>query len=582
MLLLLGLALAAGALTGIGRSEPTASPRIVFASNATSAFGDHIDIVAVDRRGRPRRVGDLGPGVAAARSPDERRVAFLHRDVDDDGLQLYVMNWDGSDKRQLTEEPDRPDVFDFPLVWSPDGRWIAFHRLGPTIGIAAADGSSVRYVDTGDALSPAWSPDGATIAYTTHSDDLFLANADGTNGRRVGAATSPPQWSPKGRRIAVVRDRRIWIVDPDTGEGRPLRHGAVAAHTPVWSPDGKRLAFVGSTESNGLPTNGVWTLELSTGRLTRLAGVAYDAETPAWSLDGRWLALTRERGFLRIVSSRQPGVGRTLGSWPPRRPVGAPQWLRDGRILLSTRVTENDREIFVVNANGSGARALTENEAADLQPTGSPNGRHIAYVSARRSGGKRRIYVMRSDGRGKRPLLPSYVRSQNAPAWSPTGAEIAFESYGIIYLVDSDGGSPRMLVRGYEPSWAPAGRALVFHGVFGRASGIWSINRDRTGLRRLPGFRLPSLSPDGTRLAFQQPVAYNANGIFVADLASGSERLLVAPGRDPAWSPDGTSIAFDRRFAIWTVPSGGGQATRLATTLEGIAEHARWLPASQP
>jgi Tol biopolymer transport system component len=112
--------------------------------------------------------------------------------------------------------------------------------------------------------------------------------------------------------------------------------------------------------------------------------------------------------------------------------------------------------------------------------------------------------------------------------------------------------------------------------VFNGAGGISLIRRDGTGLRRAPGFRLPSLSPDGTQLAFQQPVAFDANGVFVADVTTGQARLLVSPGRDPAWSPDGTRIAYDTKLAIWTIPVAGGQPTRLVT-LNGTAEYAGWL-----
>jgi len=352
--------------------------------------------------------------------------------------------------------------------------------------------------------------------------------------------------------------------------------------TPVWSPDGRRLAFVGSTFSGIRRSTGLWTLEFATGRLERVTVVVpADSTGLSWSPDGRFLAFARQGGFLQVVSAGRRDSARTLDSWPPRRAAGSPNWLGRNRLMLSTGVTENDREIFVTDADGGSAmRALTANRAADFQPTGSPDGGSIAYVSAPQGGGKPAIYVMRSDGSGKRRLLGPDVPSQSSPAWSPDGAEIAFAARGTIYLVDAAGGAPQPLVRGSEPAWAPDGRSLAFRGAFEGRYGIWLIGRDGTGVRRAPGYRLPSFSPNAAQLLFQRPVARDANGVFVADLATESERLLTR-GRNPAWSPDGTRIAYDTRAAIWTIPSEGGERTRVST-LKGTSEDPAWLPSAAP
>jgi len=185
----LALATLVAVTTAFSHAAATSPTRIIFASDATDEFGEHIDLVAVDGRGRPKRVGDLGRGVHAAPSPDGHRIAYLHEEPRDDGPQLYVMNRDGTQKRRLTQL-----YFDLgltPLLWSPNGRRIIFGRGGPKIGIAAADGSTVRYIRTAHAVSPDWSPDGKSIAYTTQeqTEPLFLARADGS--RAAGSALDP-------------------------------------------------------------------------------------------------------------------------------------------------------------------------------------------------------------------------------------------------------------------------------------------------------------------------------------------------------------------------------------------------------
>jgi TolB protein len=138
-------------------------------------------------------------------SPDGSRIAFVS---DRTGIaQIWVMNANGSDPRQLTFDPARKDQVP---DWSPDGSMIAYATLDPALGsdiwILNADGSGQRHVtdDQARQIGAAWSPDGTQIAFLNNDDRLvYVVNADGTSQhvvRREGLQFVAA-WQPRGHRI---------------------------------------------------------------------------------------------------------------------------------------------------------------------------------------------------------------------------------------------------------------------------------------------------------------------------------------------------------------------------------------------
>ena len=106
-----------------------------------------------------------------------------------------------------------------------------------------------------------------------------------------------------------------------------------------------------------------------------------------------------------------------------------PAWSPDGRKIVFRSVRHRNQDIYVMNADGTGERRLTRHPADDRDPAWSPDGRKIAFVSDRDRSrdGVSEIYVVNADGSGERRLTHN-VRPDSSPAWSPDGRKIAFAS----------------------------------------------------------------------------------------------------------------------------------------------------------
>ncbi len=219
-----------------------------------------------------------------------------------------------------------------------------------------------------------------------------------------------------------------------------------------------------------------------------------------------------------------------------------------------------DGLLYVVNANGTGLRPLTDG----IDPSWSPDGKHIAFVRWREPWG---LYVVRADGSGERRLIEE--KHLRAPAWSPRGDIIAVLQGRLEDI------PPQVIV---IPGWgtfviSPGGEVwLHVLKAVNPASGAYE------GDFPADAFVLsPSWAPDG------QHVAYDGDrGIYVTAMGE-TPRLLTpnlaeANSMTPAWSPRGDRIAYGRwmhdHWEIWSMDTAGGDRRRLTPAGTQIGETA--------
>ena len=170
----------------------------------------------------------------------------------DGNTEIYAMGGDGGNQRRLTVNP----TIDDNPAWSPDGKKIAYDAylnpedpdLSPReIFVMDADGNNKRQLAEEGGVHPSWSPDGKRIAFVggINVNQINVMDADGRNQKRLThdfVHKRMPSWSPDGMSIAYVGDHRIYVMDSDGENQRKLTKINGDEH-PTWSPDSDTIAF---------------------------------------------------------------------------------------------------------------------------------------------------------------------------------------------------------------------------------------------------------------------------------------------------------------------------------------------------
>lgn len=214
---------------------------------------------------------------------------------------------------------------------------------------------------------------------------------------------------------------------------------------------------------------------------------------------------------------------------------GEPTFSPDGETIAYVSDRTGNFEIYLKQVSGGPDINLTNNPADDVQPAFSPDDKQIAFVSTRAS---------------KSDLI---YRSPNTPLMG-----------GDIWVMPALGGSPRRIVEeGNFPSWSPDGKTILYTAGQWGDHRIFSVPASGGAAREIPlKFKAgepplflfyPSYSSDGRWILF---VAQNE--IYVVD-ADGGEPQQIARGQRPAWSADSDAVIFSnaepgKNFSLWRVP----------------------------
>src|SRR5688572_16934087 len=147
--------------------------------------------------------------------------------------------------------------------------------------------------------------------------------------------------------------------------------------------------------------------------------------------------------------------------------------LRGNGKIAFTSDRDGNREIYVMNADGTGQTRLTNNNIIDDHPTWSPDGRKIAFLSQSASGSFA-IFVMNPDGTGKTEITPVNYQPPSqwfgfdgwSMSWSPDGRQIVFSEVvsnaDTLVVVNADGSNRHNLTTGFYPAWSPDGSKILF------------------------------------------------------------------------------------------------------------------------
>jgi acylaminoacyl-peptidase len=284
-------------------SEPRCSPDGRWAAFTLQTIAPKRDgyrhavwIVATDGSGPARQLTLGAKHDRQARfSPDGRTLAFLSdrrllvEEAVADGAGGGGRPGGGSGERESKEREDATQVYLLPLDGGEARRLTDLPR-----GVEAFE----------------WSPDGRSLVVVSVARGATREEEDRLRGRRRGReAAREPAPRPDFRYIDRLgyqyngvgfiddRETHLWLVDVETGRARKLTDGPGPESAPAWSPDGRRIAFVANRRPNRdiVWRSDVWVVEVEGGRQIRITGGEGAFDTPCWLPDGATLAVLGHR-----------------------------------------------------------------------------------------------------------------------------------------------------------------------------------------------------------------------------------------------------------------------------------------------
>ncbi len=453
-------------------------------------------------------------------SPNGRRILFVS---DRSGNEnLWLIDADGSNPRPVTT--DRGDFhFDDP-EWSPDGEYVLVRRNeagSPNAGrtpwlIHLSGGSGMELAEEASGLGFRWGPNGRYV-YFRGSEDSGATSLRG-NG--------------------LPRPAQIMRLDRRTADVAPITRAPSGAGRPAISPDGEWMVYVADIDAmsglrlrNLLSDDDQWlAFPIDREHLNQRTRITFtrDGAAVVFVKDGTFHEVDiRTKQVREIAFTAQ--VEQQLG---PRIYHEMP-FRDDSLVVRNMRYADMNQEdsqlvfgslnqLWIMDLPTGQPRPLIEGGSGQYQPTFSPDGASVAFVSWHETEGG---HVWRVPRRGGEPQrLTTHSGYYANPAWSPDGSKIAYvredpagirnrntQNTGFIEWVSSTGGEAQPVVS------APSDNVLTF-------------------------------AADGERITFAE------NGTLVSVRLDGTERREVATAEDAVEmvpSPDGRWLAYTIREEVY-------------------------------
>jgi dipeptidyl aminopeptidase/acylaminoacyl peptidase len=326
--------------------------------------------------------------------------------------------------------------------------------LLPAVARAQRPMSIVDLISVPVVSTPQLSPDGTQVVYVQADADwtankrvshLWRVKLDGTGAVQLTSGKDNdtlPRWSPDGKWIAFIGKRdgaesaQVQLLPTEGGEARALTSHATAPTSPAWSPDGRYVYFMAEDAKSAeqvarekakddvyafdenIQMRHLWRIEVATRAESRVTSGDFSILDYELSNDGR-----------RIAHHRAP----------------------------STVLGDAERgEVWLMDADGANAVALTKNSVAEAGASLSPDGSQVLF----RSGSNERfetyynanLFVMPAAGGAVRDLTRDFGNEITDAAWARDGRAIyVIANMGVhsqLFEVPVAGGAPRALTSG--------------------------------------------------------------------------------------------------------------------------------------
>lgn len=305
---------------------------------------------------------------------------------------------------------------------------------------------------------------------------------------------------------------------------------------------------------------------LTSGSITRLADGRFDVRFRLWDvvkgqdLGGQSFVVVQ--GDLRLVAHR-------IADFVYEKLTGE-------RGIFSTRIayvtkTGGRYSLWVADADGENAQSALSSPEPIISPAWSPTGAQLAYVSFE---SRKPVVYVHDVATGRRRLIANFRGSNSAPAWSPDGRTLAVtlsrDGGSQLYTIDANGGEPRRLMQSSgidtEPAFSSDGRSIYFVSDRGGSPQVYRVAAGGGNAERVTfsgSYNIsPSISPDGQWLAYVSRVG-GAYKLHVMDLKSGAVTAVTDTSAD-----ESPSFAPNSRLIVYATQQQGREAL-MTTTLDG-------------
>lgn len=281
--------------------------------------------------------------VTVATAPSGKLIAFIsERDGD---KELFVMNEDGSNQRQLTFN----DAWEDECAWTPDGTQLAYI-------------SNRNVADK-----------------TRWSFDIFMMNVDGTNDRQVtfnSLAEWGPSFSPDGTKVLYFMSRsvangrdEIYLANANWSKPKMLIGGPGLDVIPSFTPDMTQIVFASDRRDPGSQEYDLYIADADGGNQQALTSDPGKEWYFTISPDGQWLVFSCSGGKLDIM--RLDGTERRTLPTPPGL-CKQPSFSPDGTSLVFANSNSGNWDIYTMKLDGTNVKRLTAGPSSSYMPKWQP------------------------------------------------------------------------------------------------------------------------------------------------------------------------------------------------------------------
>ena len=301
-----------------------------------------------------------------------------------------------------------------------------------------------------------------------------------------------PEMSPDGQWVAYTirtkmlkedkNETRIWMISTHGGDALPMTAEGVSSGHPRWSPDGKYLAF---TSSRNGGKSQIWLLNRLGGEAVKLTDVQQGVGDFDWSPDGTRLVI--------VIHDPKPEDAEAEGDKDkdkekPTKPKTPPPYVIDRLQFKQDTVGYLDRRrdhLYVFDISSKKLTQITSGDFDESQPAWSPDGKKIAFTSNRSQPDPdatrdENIWVVAADNTDKGAHLTQITTNpgtDSQPTWSPDGNSIAYVTMTDVHLFwyanqklavsPATGGAAKILTESFDrsvrrPRYSADGKYIYF------------------------------------------------------------------------------------------------------------------------